>query len=426
MSESGDVYFLEVSIYLFRRDIDPPDLMIKFSIFRNPEDNAMWLLPADITDAKVAGLYRSLSRRAILELGGIKKQKSYQALFQDELSGGVKKHIVWRQGMADHILKILQKNALDRLYTLPREYMFQANLDDGCAIVDIGERVPLSKVFTGTSGRKRFGNQFGKWKLERGFEGEAPTSQDESIESVLNAEYEIAETENATNRTQESTQDEALWENKLLGQSEENSEPRSASQLTNDLITSQTVELPSATPRTAETSDEKIDSTPNESVPETIQPISDPPFISAILYLGPRDIRHDWDFKLIDISNQSLPATVFNLQRLFIDDAEALFFKRQIAGNAIAIAASEPSKNALWHVLRVAFYLEGDMEVNLVDHGHDDYTAKRAERERLKRKDYETISSRDDDVDDLESEGNEIEPNENKDGDRNDHRKYVM
>lgn len=379
MSESGDAYFPGVATYLLSRDINPPDLMIKFSIFRNPEDNALWLLPADVTEAKVAGLYRSLSRRAILELGGIKKQRAYPVLFHDEFSGGLKKQIVWRQGMADHILTILRKNALDRLYTLPKEYMFQANLDEECVAVDIGERVPLSKVFNGTSGRKRFENQFAKWKLERGFEAEAPASRDKSIESIVNAEYETAETENATNGPQESTQDEVLSENKLLEHSEENSEPISASQLSNeDGITSQTVELPSATTQTAEASSGNIDSIPNASFSKTTQSISDPSFISAILYLGPRDIRHDWDFQLIDIPNQFFPATVFNLQRVFADDAEVLFFKRQIAGNAVAITASETSKNALWHVLRVAFYLQGDTEVNSVHYGHDDYTANRA------------------------------------------------
>ena len=291
------------------------DFLIKFSIFRNPEDDVNWILPSDLTSRKVAGTYRVLSRQAILELGnGIQKQKGFLSLIPDGFE--TKERPVWRQGMADHILMTLRKNALDRLYTVPAEYIFQANVNNDLTAAEVGEWAPPLKDFHGTSGRRRFANQFPKWKFERG------------LESMTSFNEDASPTADETAPLHQETQgaEASLSDNKLSVLSETGTE--------------------SISPRISE--------------PAT-------PFISAVLYLGPRHLRHDWEFKLVTVLNRSLPAVLINMQRLFADEAEVHFFKRQIDGNAIAIAASQTCRNALWHVLRLSFYIQGDKEVNAED-----------------------------------------------------------
>ena len=298
-------------------ETDSLDLLIKFSIFRNPEDDADWLLPSDLSSRNVAGTYRVLSRQGILELGdGTRIQRNYLALLPD---GFEKKGIVWRQGMAEHILMTLRKNALDRLYTLPGKYVFQVNMNDDLTVAEIGKGVPPLKDFRGPSGRRRFANQFPKWKFKR----ESMTLFDEDVSTTAD------ETAPLRQKPQGSDQDSE-----------------------------------------ASPSDDEL-SVLRETAAETIPPMmtgpATPSFISAILYLGPRHLRHDWEFKLVTVLNQSLPVLLINMQRLFVDEAEVHFFKRQLYCDAIAIAASQTCRNALWHVLRLSFYIQGDKEVNIED-----------------------------------------------------------
>jgi len=297
-------------------DPDLLDFLIKFSIFRNPEDDVNWVLPSDLTSRKVAGTYRVLSRQAILELGdGIQNQKAFLSLVPDGFE--TKKRPVWRQGMAEHILMTLRKNALDRLYTVPGEYVFRANVNNDLTAAEIGERAPPLKDFHGTSGRRRFANQFPKWKFKR------------RLESMTSLNEDVSSTTDKTAPLRQETQgsEASLSENELsvLGE------------------------------------------IGTETISPTISEPLMPPFISAVLYLGPRHLRHEWGFKLVTVLNRSLPVVLINMQRLFADEAEVHFFKRQIDGNAIAIAASQICRNALWHVLRLSFYIQGDKEVNVED-----------------------------------------------------------
>lgn len=81
--------------------------------------------------------------------------------------------------------------------------------------------------------------------------------------------------------------------------------------------------------------------------------------IIAILYLSPLHTTEAWEFKSIGIEGQETQAVVFNLRRLFPGTAESYMKLRVGEGNALAVMSSEMTCTILYHMLRLAMYLEG-------------------------------------------------------------------
>lgn len=107
------------------------------------------------------------------------------------------------------------------------------------------------------------------------------------------------------------------------------------------------------------------------------QPPSELLRISAILYLGPPEMCNGWEFKSIDVENQSTQAILFNLRRLFPSGAERILSNRTKLGNAIAVQSSEMSAAILRHMLRLAFYIEGAETASLTQ--EEGYSQKKME-----------------------------------------------
>ena len=92
----------------------------------------------------------------------------------------------------------------------------------------------------------------------------------------------------------------------------------------------------------------------------------EPLHISAILYLGPDALRNaSWEFKPIAVENQSTSATLFNLRVLFPTIAERYMNRLIESATAVAVQSSEISCATLYHMLRLAFYLEGHVSANM-------------------------------------------------------------
>ena len=102
--------------------------------------------------------------------------------------------------------------------------------------------------------------------------------------------------------------------------------------------------------------------------------------ISAIFYLGPPEMRNSWEFKSIAVENQSTQAILFNLRRLFQSGAERILSNRTKLGNAIAVQSSEMSAAILRHMLRLAFYIEGDETASLTQEELEGYNQKKMEK----------------------------------------------
>jgi len=100
----------------------------------------------------------------------------------------------------------------------------------------------------------------------------------------------------------------------------------------------------------------------------------EPLHISAVLYLGPDALRNaPWEIKPITVENQLTSATIFNLRRLFPTIAEQYMNRLVNATTAVAVQSSEISCTTLYHMLRLAFYLEGDITVNMTGEEKDKY-----------------------------------------------------
>ena len=88
--------------------------------------------------------------------------------------------------------------------------------------------------------------------------------------------------------------------------------------------------------------------------------------IIAVLYLSPQDKTDPWEFKSIAIEGQETHAAVFNLRRLFPLTAESYMRLRVGEGNAVAVSSSEMACTILYHMLRLAMYLEGVQQTDLL------------------------------------------------------------
>lgn len=117
-------------------------------------------------------------------------------------------------------------------------------------------------------------------------------------------------------------------------------------------------------------------------------PRDEVPHISGVLYLESPSSQQNWDFKPINIQNQSTQATIFNLRRLFPYTAESLIRRLVRSENAVAIHSSS---TVLRHLLRLSLYLVGTNrdEHHILDEG-------RAEKSELGRTDSTQMQGADD------------------------------
>src|SRR5947207_9373639 len=118
-------------------------MLLKFSIFRQPESEELWLLPADIpsNSPKVQGAYRQNRKIAIDELGERTRYKKWQMMVPNNATEKISKNLVWRDGMGEHILWLLRGEAQRRLFSLRRQYMFHANVDENLATATVGQNI---------------------------------------------------------------------------------------------------------------------------------------------------------------------------------------------------------------------------------------------------------------------------------------------
>jgi len=113
----------------------------------------------------------------------------------------------------------------------------------------------------------------------------------------------------------------------------------------------------------------------NESAAAMSHEVTDEPLhISAVLYLGPDTFRNaPWEIKPITVENQLTSATIFNLRRLFPTIAKKYMNRLVDSTTAVAVQSSEISCTTLYHMLRLAIYLEGDITVNMTGEEKDKY-----------------------------------------------------
>lgn len=128
-------------------------------------------------------------------------------------------------------------------------------------------------------------------------------------------------------------------------------------------------------PQSRTTTPESVVGKENESTAATShEEIDEPLHISAVLYLGPNALRNaPWEIRSISVDNQLTSATIFNLRRLFPTIAETYMNRLTDSTIAVAVQSSEISCTALYHMLRLAFYLEGDITVNMMGEEKDKY-----------------------------------------------------
>lgn len=130
--------------------------------------------------------------------------------------------------------------------------------------------------------------------------------------------------------------------------------------------------------RGPESNESKIEETTQSSTAELdckpLEETEEPAHISAVLYLGSDALRNAaWEINPIAIANQSTSATIFNMRRLFPTIAEKFMNRLIESTTAIAVQSSEISCTTLYHMLRLAFYLEGDITVNMTTEEKDKY-----------------------------------------------------
>jgi len=291
-------------------------MLLKFSIFRQPESEELWLLPADIpsNSAKVPGAYRQNRKIAIDELGERTRHKKWQMMVPYNATEKISKNLVWRDGMGEHILWLLRGEAQRRLFSLRRKYIFHANVDEKLATATVGQNIGP------------------KVKTER-VDDVAITDASEnemSAEGTTRNSHVALEDAQKTKQIRNTDTDKSRDLNSVPIQHESDEHP------------------------------------PSESL-----------LISAILYLGPPEIRSSWEFKSIAVENQSTQVILFNLRRLFPSGAEKILSNRTELGNAIAVQSSEMSAAILRHMLRLAFYIEGDETASMTLEELEEYNQKK-------------------------------------------------
>lgn len=287
-------------------------LLIKFALFQ-AEGDRKWLLPANIDPLPTPtlghtfrGRYRSATKNAIDECSA--NSRRWMVLAQIETDFRKKNNVVWRDGMGDHILELLRMAAWKRVDGLLRRYFFEVDMDDDLTVATVGKMAVKQK--------------------------DVPKMEDKGVaESV------------------------ELRQSQGDGYLSNTSSPLVSAATTLPILTSN-ASLGQSRSFTTE-----VDP-PDHPSPSSLDKLEKQPHISAIFFLGPPEMKDSWEYKLIDIQNQSTQATLFNMRRLFPITAE-WFFTRFGKGNAIAVQASVLHvTTVLFHMLRLANYLEGCQTAN--------------------------------------------------------------
>ena len=219
--------------------------------------------------------------------------------------------------MGEHILWLLRGEAQRRLFSLRRKYIFHANVDAGLTIATVGQNI-------------------------------GPRDQKQRVDDMADIAAPINEmSPEGTTRNTYVTQENA----------------RDAKPL-RDTDTDAYRKISSVS----------IQHESDEQPPRELL------HFSAILYLGPPEIRNSWEFQSITVENQSTQAILFNLRRLFPSGAEKILSNRTELGNAIAVQSSQMSAAILRHMLRLAFYIEGDETASLMLEELEGYNQKKREK----------------------------------------------
>jgi hypothetical protein len=312
-------------------------LLVKFALFHH-EGERKWLLPANIEPIPapalgetLRGRYRVATKNAIDEFAAYPRR--WMVLAQSEAFSDKKANIVWRDGMGEYILELLREAAWKRVDGLSRRYFFEVDLDEDLTMATVGKIVEK---------RKRPRKVTGKGTGESVELGQGQSQVDGKVSTASTALLSTA------------TMLRHVATNILLGQR------RSISTEVDHTNHQSTVPLDKITKQT---------------------------HISAIFYLGPPEMKDSWEYKLIDIENQTTQATLFNIRRLFPYTAE-LYFTRFGALNAVAVQASVLHvTTVLYHMVRLANYLEGAETANLTVEERKLWDQKEKERKREERLD---------------------------------------
>lgn len=311
-------------------------LLVKFALFRH-EGERKWLLPANIEPMpspalgeKFRGRYRVATKNAIDECA--ENSRRWMVLAQSEAYSYKKVNIVWRDGMGEYILELLREAAWKRVDGLSRRYFFEVDVDEDLTIATVGKIVGKRK-------RPRKVTDKGTGESVELGQGQGPGDGYVSTASTALLSTATILRHFATNL--------------LLGQR------RSIST--------------------------EVDYTTHQST-LPLDNITKQPHISAIFYLGHPEMKDSWEYKLIDIENQSTKATLFNIRRLFPYTAE-LYFTRFGASNVVAVQASVLHvTTVLYHMVRLANYLEGAETANLTVEERELWDQKENERKRKERR----------------------------------------
>jgi hypothetical protein len=376
------------------------DMLIKFGLFVDPQTQGNWLLPMDLApstpippDTRVRGTYRQNKKLAIDELGGREQIKKWIMMVNTWISDRGKRDIVWRDGMSQYILMVLRSEAWKRLDALRREYLFHVTVDETLRLAVVGENV---------GEREKVKEQ--DVKEEKGdVEGDAieETEQNTAVTTTFvnepmqtpeltksGSESALEMSTNNSVRTQD-LQTGIVAENagereKLEGHNVKKEKERDvvneSAARTHILNESQTSPRPTnwegdpalecdRTHTVVDQQEHKIRTRAAFSSKARMQKDktlwnSQQPHISAILYLGPPEVDNSWEYKLIAIQNQSAPAILFNLRRIFPERADYYISRLVKPSNAVAVQSSHMASITLYQMLRLSMYLDGDEKAN--------------------------------------------------------------
>ena len=267
---------------------------------------------------------------AIDELGERTKLKKWMYLVPLFVQDKTKKEIIWRDGMGSHILGLFREEAFKRLMSIPKKFLYHANVNSDLNVAAVGHNIKARETITELEGHRDRLHE----DTDRKF-GDLDGHIDNSKTLVDNLD--------GNNYLQPINNDQDI-----------------------DGIS----ELPESRkerPKTGFLSTDK------------------PPYFSAILYLGSPDFRNSWEFNSILVEKQSSQAILINLRRLFPIEAEQFFTLRAQSGNALAIRSSETTGGMLRHLLKLAFYIEDDETANMTLVELEEYNTRKNEDSRKAR-----------------------------------------
>jgi hypothetical protein len=317
-------------------------MLIKFGLFADPETDGNWLLPMDLSpstpivpNTRVRGTYRQNKKIAIDELGGRVQKKRWANLVNTWISDkDSRRDVVWRDGMSQYILMVLRSEAWKRLDALRREYLFHATVDESLQFAVVGENVGEREI-----------------EKEQDLKGEPGVVEGDALEET------VQDTAGTTTVVSESLQ--------TLEPTNSEGEPALEWDTTGTVLRN-TVDQQKHRRRTRTEEYLKRRMEKHKTLWNSQQP-----HISAILHLGPPEVDNSWEYKLIAIQNQSAPAILFNLRRIFPERADYYVSRLVKSSNAVAVQSSSMPSITLYQMLRLSLYLDGDEKANQISDAVD-------------------------------------------------------